>query len=160
MLSGNAIESDRAYDFTAALTKCGKVRTHSNWEHAASYKQNITQFIKNCMNTCTSSQRPHLCRCRDSFGRRLVQFHYLLFFSSRYFTTSKKKNHFVNSRNKETWLPLFPWCVYFLMSNNGTEGKATVSNPCSIRALFPSITLSLYMAYIILTMRSLILCHF
>lgn len=55
MLSGNAIENDRTYNFTAAHTLCRKVGTHSNWDHAASYKKNITKFIKNCMNISMSS---------------------------------------------------------------------------------------------------------
>jgi len=90
MLAGDATESDRT-DFPAVLTKCGKVGTHSKWEHMVIYKQNMTKFIRNCTNTCISSQRTHLCRCRDSFGKSLVQFHYLLFFSSRCFKARKKK---------------------------------------------------------------------
>lgn len=112
------------------------------------------------MNICMSSQRTHLCRCRDSFGRSPAQFHHLLFFSSRCFKQEQNSNDFPNSRSKATWFPLPSWRVCFLLANNGTKGEATANNPCSTGPLFPSITLSLYMGYIILTMRPLMLCHF
>lgn len=46
MLSGNAIENDRTYNFTAAHTLCRKVGTHSNWDHAASYKKKYNKIYQ------------------------------------------------------------------------------------------------------------------